>query len=144
MREERPVAWHWAKMPAATLGGGAGVTPVQNTWYTVLDTTYNVRIKSIQLKHSNDESAAKALEIRGTIDGVSMSATGSSPASGSWLNRGMSAVADSFPASIGNAAYYVDLTCKSAKIEVRTTSVVGTNPLLFATVQYEQLKKVVK
>ncbi len=135
-----PVEWHWKRMPTATLGAGAGITPVQNTWYTVLNAK-NVRIKSIQLKQSNDEAAAKTLAIRGAVDGNAIAASSSAPANNVWLNQGLSGVVDSFPASVREAAYYVSLDAKSATVEIEITSALGTNQLLFASVQYEQLER---
>lgn len=49
--------------PPAVLNQAA---PVQNTWYTILDTTANVRVYHI---HVNIEDDDETLEIRLTIDG---------------------------------------------------------------------------
>ena len=69
MVERRPVAWHWQRMPTATLGAGAGIVPVKDTWYTVVATARSVRVRSIKFKHTNNEAAVKAIDVRLTLDG---------------------------------------------------------------------------
>ena len=72
MREERPVAWHPQRMPAATLGAGAGITPVDGAENTVLDTARNIYIKKIIVRQTNDELAGKTLTVRAYLDGVTL------------------------------------------------------------------------
>ena len=145
MHEERPIAWHWQRMPAATLGAGAGITPVQNTWYTVLDAK-NVRIKSIITRHVNDETAIKVVGVRLTCDGIVISGAQSQTNNLPYVNY-LTQTSDTLTGvnvTSFNLGYYISLGGKSVKVEARTTSAVGTNPLLFCTVQYEQIKRVIK
>ena len=147
MIERRPVAWHWQRMPAATLGGGAGIIPVLNQWYTVLDTVRNVRVRNVAIYQSNDEAAQKQLQVRFTINGVASAVDASNSASGAWNGFKIFSVNDTptYTANeVDSLATYVNLNYSSIKIEIRTTSALGTNPLLKCTVQYEQLKRVVK
>ncbi len=133
-------------MPTATLGGGLGITPVQNVWYTVLDTTRNARIKTIYIQHLNDEVANKTIVFALTIDGV-VRGTATTVIPG-WsclyihpFNETGFYVTWMGPVGVmyRNIAEYNDVFGKSVKFEIRTTSALGTNPLLFASVQYEKL-----
>lgn len=139
-----PPEWHWRHMPVASLGAGAGITPVQNTWYTVLDTVKNVKVKSIWSTQTNDEAAAKNGEIRVTCDGVSSTVSAAWPNNGArhWSISPTSDAVYLVNTPFMAAGSYCRSSAKSIKIEFRTTSVVGTNPLLFASVQYEQLERI--
>jgi len=131
-------------MPCATLGTGAGVTPVMNTWYTVLDTTKNISVLNLNLRHVNNESASKNLGVRLTIDGVVIATDLGSCTNNVTQHCKLLPTSDEFN-TIGTNVQpnlYVRLNGKSVKVEARTTTAVGTNPLLFATVQYEQLERI--
>lgn len=109
--------------------------PVQNTWYEAFDEE-DVRHIWCTVYQTNDESAAKDVEVRWTIDGnvyfESLSIAD---------NTTMYVYRDRVPSVGGtaglvisasklNAAFYTDKRGKSYKVEVRITSVVGTNQVL--------------
>ena len=147
MIERRPVSWHWRRMPAATLGAGAGIVPVKDQWYTVLDTIRNARIKSITIKQSNDEAAVKNLNMRITTGKETLTRPSGVLCNSGSLNyaeiyRGTPFI--SIGTSITLLGMYAAFTFDSVKVEVKNESAVGTNPLLFSTVQYERLWRVVK
>ena len=132
-------------MPTATLGAGAGITPVQNVWYTVLDTINNVRIKTIQPMQTSTEAAVETIGCRVTVDGIVMANAESSTGSGVKVAVRLTPTADSFTTLTVpsfNAGTYVDFTGKRIKIEAAQSTAVGTNPLLFCSVQYEQMAEV--
>ena len=148
MRENRPVAWHWQRMPAATLGNGAGIIPAQGTYYTVLDTVRNVVLKSVAQKYKKDEAVAQQTGNRITIDGIAITRDTTHTADNTWDTIAISAISDSavLTGGLGLPLFsrYAGIFCKSLKVEARTNAAVGTNPLLFCSVQYEQLRRVVK
>lgn len=56
----------WKFQPTAQLNQ---VPPVTDTWYTILDTTEDVSLDFILMFQENDETDAKNIEVRVTIDG---------------------------------------------------------------------------
>lgn len=109
--------------------------PVQNTWYEVFHAE-DVRLLWCDIIQTNDEAAAKDLEVRWTIDGnvyfddVSLANgtygyvfRGVTPSTGG--TKGLT-----IGVGIFNAAYYIDKRGLDFKVEVRITSVPGTNQLL--------------
>ena len=148
MRENRPIAWHWQRMNAATLGEGSGITPTQNIYYKVIQNVSNLRLKSITTWQTNDEAALKTLQVIATIDGVatySEAGLHSNNTKVSWGLRPGYITDDLINAAPEVAAKYVSWSIKYlTSIQVRITSAVGTNQLLFCSVQYEQLKRVIK
>lgn len=111
--------------------------PVQNTWYEVFDAE-DVRLLYNSIMQSNDEAAAKTLEVRWTIDGnvyfVSQVAVSGTyyyifrhiVPSGAGTAGLLSNVADRM------GAFYTDKRGKEFKVEVRIISVVGTNQRLLS------------
>ena len=144
MVERRPVAWHWQRMPAVTLTQDP---PVQNTWYTVLNTIRNVNIRSLALKQINDEAAVKVVAWRVTLDGVANTYA---------VNYNNNEKRFMFLRETSDTTYWTTITvpwafgnfvtvfAKSAKVEIRITDAPGTNPKLYAWVGYDQLKRVIK
>jgi len=55
----------------------AQAAPVQNTWYTVLDTTPQARIQAIAVRV---DSTGETVEVRLTIDGVTIEGSAALPA----------------------------------------------------------------
>ena len=133
-----PSRFHWKFKPLATVDAAG----VQNTWYTVLDTTSKARIYSIGSLQTNNEADAKSLTIRTTVDGVAQTSGNYSRASGSvtywYLDPNMDRTLPSTP--FFNAGYYVALHGKSVKVEVRSITAAGTNQHLYGYVRYAQLE----
>ena len=131
-----PGRFHFKKEPIATITQ----TPVQNTWYTVLDTTSYVRILYIAVKQDNTDNVAKALEIRVTIDGNAISGAGT-PGDNTWNYINLTPTVDtlSYTAAIFNSSYYVEMRGHSVKVELRMTDAPGTAETLDGRVQYEVL-----
>jgi len=111
------------------------VPPVQNTWYEVFDAE-DVRLLWCHIFQTNDENAAKDIEVRWTIDGnVYFVAVALDDNTVNFIFRNRS------PSSVGvagltatatesNAALNVDKRGLSFKVEIRMTSLPGTNQLL--------------
>lgn len=113
--------------------------PVQNTWYTVLDTTADVRLIFTSISQSNDEVAGKNLQMRWTIDGLTCELAATAVASGTlyYVRKDQYTQALKAQTTIINSGQYVDIRALSIKIEARTTSVPGTNQRLRAWIVYE-------
>ncbi len=109
--------------------------PVQNVWNTVFEAE-DVRLLWCDIVQSNDETAAKDLEVRWTIDGTEyFVALSLANATFNFIyrNRALSAAGTaglSATATERNACFNVDKRGLSFKVEVRITSVPGTNQYL--------------
>ena len=120
--------------------------PVQNTWYEAFDAE-DVRLIWCQIFQSNDEAAAKDVEVRWTIDGTAYVLTYS------LANQAAALVfRDYQPAPAGlqaslittlwrNAGGYVDKRGHSFKVEIRMTAVPGTNQTLICRCVRETLEE---
>ena len=126
---------HWKFQPLAATVDAAGV---QNQWYTVLDTTKNVRVYSLWAKQVNDEAANKTVVVKVTLDGIE--STKSEVMNNNSLNRySWSAISDSVLERAPGTflfGYHVAIHARSVKVEVRSTSVAGTNQHLYGYVRY--------
>ena len=120
--------------------------PVQNQWYTVFDAE-DVRLLWCRTSQTNDETAAKDVEIRWTIDGnVYFSSTSMTDNTDHFTYRvagpgggGIAGLNTATPARLGT-----DDTGKrgqSFKVEVRMTSVPGTNQTLLCNCVRETLEE---
>ena len=131
------------KMPIATLDQAP---PVQNTWYTLISGIKNVEIGSLQLYQSNDEAAAKDVEMSAEIGGVAVSYVANSCNNASWgasyLNAAQDKISKAFGTTWLASAYYNIVKAKTASIRIRLTSAAGTNQVLRARVQYRQFSEV--
>lgn len=105
---------------------------VQNTWYTVLNTTTNVRVLLCVVTMS---TAAEDLEMRVTIDGQVLLGAQAAAVAGTkyycYINDTPATPAQYLTVSTGvyNIANMSSLDCKSFKFEVRKTSANGANQL---------------
>jgi len=109
--------------------------PVQNQWYTVF-AAEDVRLLLCFIRQTNTEAAAKEIQIRWTIDGKVY--FGAVTASNNTLyyvfrneqpsNAGTAGL--SIATAWRNACFYVDKRGINFKVEVRLTSVLGTNQIL--------------
>lgn len=130
------VQYYWNKEAIAQINQAP---PVQNTWYTVLDTKVDVRLIWLVLRQDNDETDNKNLEIRVTMDGVALIGT-IDAVNLTYYQAYLNLSADTLIVSGTkfNSGYYVDIRGRSVKVEIRITSVVGTNQVLRGRVQHEQ------
>ncbi len=98
----------------------------------------------VTAKQKNDETAAKNIEFRMTIDGVPVDATVTSQANNIWnywyFGPGVARVVGII--TIQNIHNYLAIKCQEALIEMRMTSVPGTNQQLDGRVHYETLERV--
>jgi len=135
-----PGRFHFEKQAIATLDQNP---PVQNTWYTILETTYYVRLLYIAVKHDNTDNVAKNLEVRVTIDGVTLAATAAlAPGDNTWCYWYLEFWQDSMTgtATLRNVGYYEGMRGHTVLVECRMTSVPGTAEELDGRVQYEMLE----
>lgn len=111
------------------------IPPVQNTWYECFDAE-DVRLLWCVLRQNNDETVNKDIEVRWTIDGnVYLRSVSCAHNSHYYIYRAFQDSTDatgglSFDTTIRNTAYTVDKRGKTFKVEVRITSVLGTNQAL--------------
>lgn len=109
--------------------------PTLNNWETVFDEE-DVRLLWCVIHQSNDETNAKNVEVRWTIDGNEyLVAVALSDLTLNWIYRsyapsagGTAGLANS--ATEKNACGYTDKRGQSFKVEVRITSALGTNQTL--------------
>jgi hypothetical protein len=105
--------------------------PVQNTWYTVLDTTPNLELISIQVIVYD---TGETIEVEATIDGVVKTASQAEGANSpfAYYTWNVGAVATGLnTAENGMICFggYRSVQCQSAKIRVRKTTAAGTGNL---------------
>ena len=131
--------YHYRYQPIARLDQDP---PVQNTWYTVLDANGGLKIRMVLARQNNDDTVAKSIEFRMTIDGVSVDATVTAQLEGSWyfwtIGPGVERVIGG--TTIRMIHEYEVVECLDALIEMRMTSAPGTNQKLDGRVQYETLE----
>jgi hypothetical protein len=122
------------------------IPPVLNTWYTVIDVD-DVRLIEFYILQSNNETAAKDVEVRWTLDGqvylISVSVPDTFPI---YINKNMvgsnggTSGLSLNPVEI--SANLFDFVCAlHAKLEVRLTSAAGTAQLLGAVCKYETFEE---
>ena len=132
---------HYKYQPVAQLNQDP---PVQNTWYTALDANGGLRIRILGVRQINDEAAAKNIEFRMTIDGVSIDASVRLQTSPTWyywtLGPGVERVSGG--TFIVMAQLYEAIECLDALIEIRMTSAPGTNQFLDGRIHYESYDRV--
>jgi len=124
----------WKKQPIAPLAQSG---PTQNTWYTILDTTEDALLIMMSIYQTNSEAGSKDLQVRLTIDGITM--TGSVSLAHNTTNLVYISWASdtlSFSGGVLLAAYYAPLPGQSVKVEARITSAPGTTQVLGGAVQY--------
>ena len=119
--------------------------PVQNTWYENFDAE-DVRLLFQQIYQKNDETAAKDLEIRWTIDGnVYFTAVAALDGTYYYVFR-EGAASSGGTDGLGtstinyNAGIRTDKRGLDFKVEVRMTSVPGTNQRLLSNCVRETLE----
>lgn len=118
--------------------------PVADTYYTILDTTEKVRLLSIICRQINDEAGAKNLQLKVTIDGVTIEGTAAAFADNTWYAWFPTQTSEDWDKITYSGTGMEDhaelkLEAHSIKIEVRQTTAVGTNQKLDGRVRYEVL-----
>jgi hypothetical protein len=134
------VKYHYRKEPVATLNQDP---PVATTYYTCLDTTEDVRLIWVAIRQINDETNAKDVNIRITIDGITLDRSADlSLANNTWAFAYLTHDADGLGISTTafQPNYYTDMRGLSVKVEMKVQSAVGTNQKLDGRVQYETLQ----
>lgn len=118
--------------------------PVQNTWYTCLDTTEDVRLIQVQTRQTNDEAVAKTIQIRITIDGNTITSNAESQNNNTiywWILDSYDTFRITDITSARSiATNYTTMRGQSVKVECRTTAAPGTNQTLDCRVWYETLE----
>jgi hypothetical protein len=119
-------------MPDAYLNQAA---PVQNTWYTILDTTLNAQLAVVPF-HVAD--TGETVEVRCTVDGqvyvasqIAVAGTEYWVVRSSYAGAGCSITSSS--SSFGGSS--APFLCRSAKVEIRKTTAAGAGNLV-AAVKY--------
>ena len=133
----------WEYQTPATLNQA---TPVQNTWYTILETT-NTRIYGLAI---NVEDANETLEVRATVDGETINASALAATHSTeymvhvWP-RAITQVLAMYCNAVTATNLYQEgshiLEGKSVKLEIRKTTATGAGNLM-AIASYGQLKTV--
>jgi len=114
--------------------------PVQNTWYTILDTTKNVRVISIACRQIHTEAGAITTECRIIIDGRTLTASQAMNDS-TWYYNYMKLNAEGMNMSTTSQPICaVPIEGHSVKIEMRITDAPGTAQQLDGSVIYEVLE----
>lgn len=114
--------------------------PVQNTWYTLLDTTNHCRIQVIGI---NVEDANETLDLKITVDGETINTAVAATHSTNYypyvyVNAITQAPAISFPTTVNARAYIIE--GHSVKVELRKTTAAGAGNLT-GIVVYGVLKR---
>ena len=115
--------------------------PVQNTWYTVFDGTGGLRLRFLSSRQRNDEAAAKDVEFRMTIDGVSVDSIANSHDNLVWYYWNLEPGIERVTTGVFMFHHYVAVECHDALIEMRMTSAPGTDQRLDGRLHYETLER---
>lgn len=134
-----PARFHYEKQGIATLNQAA---PTQNLYYDVLAETHYVRLIYVNIYQNNDDVAAKDIQARITMDGV-VSTCLITALNGTAYYLHLAPTTDttwSYNTGAYNAAWTTDPRGHTVQVELRITSVNGTNQTLTGHVQYETLE----
>lgn len=130
----------WKKQPIAIK---EMAPPTLNEWHTILDTTEDVRALFISLVQTNTETGAKNVNIKITIDGITLTkATDLSAIHATYYYAYIGSNVDALAiiTTFVLPCYYYPLEGQSMKVEMRITSALGTAQTLYGYVQYETLE----
>jgi hypothetical protein len=128
----------------AYVRGPAAAPPtvvVQDVWYPVFDlqTYRGVELYTVSYKHVNDTATAKNIELKFTYDGIVCVGSIAALANNTTKYPSISSSADTiamdqgFCLWLGNSTVGALFRTRTAKMEIRTTSVPGTNQNLYCT-----------
>lgn len=116
---------------------------VQNTWYTILDTTYHIDVYQLAIRMA---TAGETLEVRITLNGVAITSVGFAAVADTsyWMSFKADPTSSTISLINGSAGqtylmqgFYAPQPCRSVKIEIRKTTAAGANTL-YGTVVYGQ------
>lgn len=107
-------------------------TPVQNTYYTIINTTGKIRCIAIIV---NVGTTGETLELAGTIDGIAFDVTGLAATAGANYGYRIYETAGSFnliatSANPGGLTLPFIFECRQLLVQVRKTTANGTGTLL--------------
>lgn len=102
-------------------------SPVQNTWYTILDTILNVLVHAIWIKMN---TTGETVAVRMTIDGIVKTASaGFGVDEDDWVTLNTATGELGYSAGADSASLKGPLPSRSFKMEVRKTTANGTGTL---------------
>lgn len=105
----------------------AQASPAQNTWYTIIDTTANVKIYCINVMIA---TTAETLNVRITIDGQTLQATMTGLTLGSYYNLYLQPIDGTLNwQTSNNSLNFMYLEGRSVKVDARKTTANGTGTL---------------
>ena len=111
--------------------------PVQNDWYTLLDTTEDVWIIQISARQTNDETDAKAIETEWTLDETDYGRSQNLNNNTTYYFH-ISGYSEQLIAGTSQylAGRYTFLPAQSGKLRLRLTDAAGTNQTFRAYLWY--------
>ena len=117
--------------------------PGDGTYYIVLNVKAPIRLIYASMKHANTGASAANMTMRVTIDGVVMSATQTSAASGTveYFYADPTADAGILTTTVYNAGYYEDLRGNSLEVEIMMPTGSAAGEHVYGYVQYEILRR---
>ena len=111
------------------------IAPVQNTWYTLLDTVHNVKLFGVGILIAD---TGETLGVKLTVDGETITGSGAATADTDYkVLINTTATGNTITLSSSALVNANQLECRSLKIEVRKTTAAGTGNLK-ASVAYGQ------
>ena len=112
--------------------------PIQNQWYTALNTQFDVRLVSVTLEQNNDELANKSLQCRITL-GTDLETGTVDAASGTVYFGNYRKFAGVIVYVVGERELYLhtDVRGTSCLVEFRITSPLGTNQDISCYIRYD-------
>jgi hypothetical protein len=119
--------------------------PILNQWYTVVEDD-DLRLLVFAMFQTNEENAAKDLEVRWTLDGnIYLLQANEDAGLVVYVSRNIEPSGSGSELSTSvqwkNAMnQYLDKRCLHGKLEIRITSALGTNQILNAKCVYETLE----
>lgn len=118
-------------------------TPTINTWYAILAATDDVKLDEIAITQSNDEAAAKNLQLRIVVDGetIALSDTSVPNAATRFVSLTVSPTDHTLALVTGQGSIIgFPLYGLSLAIDMRITSATGTNQLIKGGAHYQTLE----
>ena len=113
---------------------------VQNTWYPILATTEDCKLKLLTIRQDNTGAAAADIEVRIIIDGATLTATLGARARGTLVPIKLKSDENNLVDGTSNVGFYTDLEGQSVSADMRQTSAVGAGGRLRAYLHYATLE----
>ncbi|NVM22647.1 MAG: hypothetical protein HWN68_12820 [Desulfobacterales bacterium] len=130
------IHYYWKKLPIII---ETIAPPVQNQWYPLLPATEDIRLLYLVLRQTNDEVAAKNLEVRATWDGIIYNCVPFAFPDNTFRYWRLSGAWDQLisDAVIRHGGHWTDARGLLVSIDMRITDPIGTNQTLRGYIQYE-------